>query len=43
MTGKRFMAKRFQGQADFQHGRSSAMGVLLVNLGTPDQIGRAHV
>lgn len=37
MTGKRFMAKRFRGQADFQHGRSSAMGVLLVNLGTPDQ------
>lgn len=31
------MAKKIQGQTDFQHGRSSVMGVLVVNLGTPDE------
>lgn len=29
--------KRFKGQAGFEHGREAGMGVLVVNLGTPDQ------
>ncbi len=29
--------KRFSGQPDFQHGREPGFGVLVVNLGTPDE------
>ena len=29
--------KRFKGLSSFEHGRSAAMGVLIVNLGTPDE------
>lgn len=31
------LGKRFKGLSSFEHGRSAAMGVLMVNLGTPDE------
>ena len=30
------MSKRFKGQENFEHGRPSGVGILVVNLGTPD-------
>ncbi len=37
------MSKRFQGQTDFKHGRQAITGILLVNLGTPDEPSPAAV
>ncbi len=34
---KKIMGRRFQGQDEFRHGRMPGMGVLVVNLGTPDE------
>lgn len=31
------MSKRFKGQKNFEHGKQSITGVLIVNLGTPDE------
>ena len=31
------MSKRFKGQKNFTHGRSPGLGILVVNLGTPDR------
>lgn len=31
------MGKRFKGQAQFEHGRMPSLGILVVNLGTPDE------
>lgn len=33
---KKIMGRRYRGLQDFQHGGEPAMGVLIVNLGTPD-------
>jgi len=35
--------KRFKGKSSFEHGRSASMGVLVVNLGTPDEPTPASV
>ena len=40
---QQLIGKRFQGQADFSHGRAPTIGVLLVNLGTPDAPTKASV
>jgi len=37
------VSKRFQGQTDFKHGRQPVTGILLVNLGTPDDPSPAAV
>ena len=34
---EQFRGKRFKGLPNFKHGRSAGMGVLVVNLGTPDE------
>ena len=33
------MSKRFKGQTNFEHGRQATTGILVVNLGTPDDPG----
>ena len=40
---QQIIGKRFQGQTDFSHGRAPTIGVLLVNLGTPDAPTKASV
>ncbi|MDH5426003.1 MAG: ferrochelatase, partial [Gammaproteobacteria bacterium] len=40
---KRLIGGRFKGQSEFEHGRQASMGVLVVNLGTPDEPTTASV
>lgn len=32
-----FMGKKYRGQVSFEHGRTPGLGILVVNLGTPDE------
>jgi protoporphyrin/coproporphyrin ferrochelatase len=42
-VSKDFRGKRFKGQVSFEHGRAPGIGILVVNLGTPDAATPAAV